>query len=430
VQSVARHVARACCLLLPGVCPYTLSEAEDVAEGVSLGRDWLFVKRSDTLHLPKQPRSHQTHSRRERAARCLLMQSPPGRDGNPARTTHATAGKRKHSMPPQVARSAHGGTDDDDDECSIVSPPTRKQCSSSLGSSSSGAADLPLGDDDDGSVVIVGVGREPITLPHARFDCFQHPLADDAQQHCSHCWCALCEVPVAQCNQWAEHCTTTAAAAATHRRSRRETAVQARLAAAPRPPPAASATSEVMQMNSDPRWGAMRFTTLSWLTNCGHDFEGVSATIAAVHDLEHAMASRVLSVLESLGDIVSIDGELYVRPGTELHLPPPQPPPQPPPPPQQRPLSRADIELLRRRARARPAGPPPHAPPAAPRLAPPPAPPPSAPPPPPAVRVAPPRPRPTPPPAPPRRARGGRGAAQHIQSREPQPEEEAGEEVD
>ena len=66
----------------------------------------------------------------------------------------------------------------------------------------------------------------------------------------------------------------------------------------------------------------------------GHDIEGVQATIVSCHEgISHSLADEVISVLESVGDIVRLDGELYVRPGTDPKVRPPIPMPPPPAPP-------------------------------------------------------------------------------------------------
>ena len=46
---------------------------------------------------------------------------------------------------------------------------------------------------------------------------------------------------------------------------------------------------------------------------------------SAVHEVEPARAQGVLAALEAFGDVVSLDGELHVRPGVPTSAPPPMP---------------------------------------------------------------------------------------------------------
>ena len=84
---------------------------------------------------------------------------------------------------------------------------------------------------------------------------------------------------------------------------------------------------------------------LSYMLHLGHDIEGVQATIVSCHEgISHSLADEVISVLESVGDIVRIDGELYVRPGTDPKVRPPIPMPPPPAPP---PSAAEQVAMLR-----------------------------------------------------------------------------------
>ena len=46
------------------------------------------------------------------------------------------------------------------------------------------------------------------------------------------------------------------------------------------------------------------------------------AAVAAVHDVSHDVAVRVLRALQALGEVVPLDDDLHLRPGTQLTQPP------------------------------------------------------------------------------------------------------------
>ena len=211
--------------------------------------------------------------------------------------------------------------------------------SASLGGASGGgavaAAAADDDDDDDDDVVCLGVGRAANAMPHARYDCTCYPLAEARgivaqQQHCEQCWCARCSVPARECAAWASHCMFTAEEDAAAAKATRLASLERRLQALPRPPPLASG-SEAMLTMQHPNWAATRFTALSWLANCGNDEEGVLATMVACHEIPESVAQRALRTLQAAGEVVTLDGELHVRPGTSLQPPPPPPPPPPMP---------------------------------------------------------------------------------------------------
>lgn len=194
---------------------------------------------------------------------------------------------------------------EDDDECCIVSPPKQAPITTpappppatgTVGSSA-GIGTGEAGEDDDEEVVFVGVGRAPNPLPHARHDCTEHPLSEDARRFCENCWCARCDVPVGQCSDWAAHCSTSAADASALRAEKKAADVKRHLASlGPRPPPLPP-HSEHAQLAADPRWPAMRFTSISYLLNMGHDLEGVQQALVACHEgITHDMADRVRNV--------------------------------------------------------------------------------------------------------------------------------------
>ena len=219
--------------------------------------------------------------------------------------------------------------DDDDDSCVIISPPPPSR-------------PLPLaaadgdGEDDDPDCVIISVGRTPSMLPHARYDCTEFVMGEagtDPLAHCPHCWCGICETPVASCTQWAAHARTTAAEARAHAAGRREAALQAKVAAVPRvAPPAGDGGSDAAHVAlRDLGWLQLRHTALQFLTNCGHDPEGLTSTLVAVDDVPLDTAQGVIAALHATNDVATLDGELHLRPGV---TPGPEPaPPGPPGPP-------------------------------------------------------------------------------------------------
>ena len=259
--------------------------------------------------------------------------------------------------PPPPPKAA----DDDDDDCVIISPPrpttttpvqqpaAASSAAASSAAAASAAANADADDDDDDEVTCIGVGKQSNPMPHARYDCYESTRwqdstawPSDAPNHCKHCWCALCEEPVSGCSDWKTHCATTPEQAREARAAKKKADVERRLASLPPRPPFPNPPNPLML---DPRWPAMRFTSLSYMLHLGHDIEGVQATIVSCHEgISHSLADEVISVLESVGDIVRIDGELYVRPGTDPKVRPPIPMPPPPAPP---PSAAEQVAMLR-----------------------------------------------------------------------------------
>jgi len=70
------------------------------------------------------------------------------------------------------------------------------------------AASLPQPDED---VEFVGAtGINALTdFPHAREHCLIHPFQVDPSLHCVNCFCYVCDKPVSECHEWAEHCHAT-----------------------------------------------------------------------------------------------------------------------------------------------------------------------------------------------------------------------------
>jgi hypothetical protein len=252
------------------------------------------------------------------------------------------ARKRKveHLQPDERVQPAR--RDDDDVVGGVMSsaPPTLDSRISSAADSTSGTSAAPSNhredegaisaaspnhEVEDDEVAFLGVGRTAMTLPHARYDCLEFPLAGDqrvdARRHCTHCWCGVCERPVSECDAWSAHCRTLPAQAEARRAAAREAAVRVRLSALPpRPPSAAGMPQADAELLADPRWGSLRYTCLSYISHCGRDVEGLMATLCAVHDVAPPIAARVMAVLEATGDLVTLDGQYHVRPGTSLQL--------------------------------------------------------------------------------------------------------------
>ena len=90
--------------------------------------------------------------------------------------------------------------DKEEDECREVSPPPRPPPTRTQG------------DDFGDGVVLVGIrgGLLMEDMPHARADCPLRPFATGAAKRtigkneaaCAHCWCYVCQHPVADCIQW------------------------------------------------------------------------------------------------------------------------------------------------------------------------------------------------------------------------------------
>jgi len=196
------------------------------------------------------------------------------------------------------------------------------------------------GSDDDECVFVKEDDARVLNLPHARFDCRKFVLsAGMERQHCDKCWCGVCQLPVRACVAWPDHSTMTRAAAAEAAAAAKQARLRAMLDAAPPPhvPPPGSAEAMLL---ADERWGAMRYTMLSYIANCTNGEDAVLAALAAVHDVDHAAALRLLRALQAIGEVLQLGDELHVRPGTTLTPAPPQPPPppqQPPQPPQLQP---------------------------------------------------------------------------------------------
>ena len=151
------------------------------------------------------------------------------------------------------------------------------------------------------------------------------------REHCALCWCGVCEMPVSQCASWPAHCTLTAAKAKADKAAKRAADVEARLATIPMPArlvPGAPGPGRIM---ADPLWKPMRYTLLNYVANCSKDEDSVLQSVCSVHDQPHDVAAQVLETLCADGEVIKLDGELHVRPGTDLSLPAHVPPPQPMP---------------------------------------------------------------------------------------------------
>mmetsp|Transcript_67386 Transcript_67386/g.150386 ORF Transcript_67386/g.150386 Transcript_67386/m.150386 type:complete len:333 (-) Transcript_67386:341-1339(-) len=186
-------------------------------------------------------------------------------------------------------------------------------------------------DDDDDEVIFVCAKREVTRFAHARYDCSEHSsFPAYPERHCDHCWCAICQVRVCDCDSWAQHCTTTARDAQALAEARRQGSLRSRLDAAPlQPPPALGSAAATLLL--DFAWLQLRHTALSWLTNCGSDADGFAATIVAVHEVSHETAQGVLAALQATNEVVEFDTKLHIHPTAVLGpVPPPPGPPGPP----------------------------------------------------------------------------------------------------
>ena len=198
---------------------------------------------------------------------------------------------------------------------------------SSSAASTSRAAD-PESDDE----VEFLQETKPAAQIHARYDCHLKPMRPGFErEHCELCWCGVCETPVSQCASWPAHCTLTAAKAKADKAAKRAADVEARLATIPMPArlvPGAPGPGRIM---ADPLWKPMRYTLLNYVANCSKDEDSVLQSVCSVHDQPHDVAAQVLETLCADGEVIKLDGELHVRPGTDLSLPAHVPPPQPMP---------------------------------------------------------------------------------------------------
>jgi hypothetical protein len=66
--------------------------------------------------------------------------------------------------------------------------------------------------DDD--VVMIGNGPEVSEFPHSRHDCLIHPIQNRTKtfkktKFCVNCYCFVCDVKVAECKHWNDHCMAT-----------------------------------------------------------------------------------------------------------------------------------------------------------------------------------------------------------------------------
>ena len=210
---------------------------------------------------------------------------------------------------------------------SKAAAPSSAASSSAASSSASRAAD-PESDDE----VEFLQETKPAAQIHARYDCHLKPMRPGFErEHCELCWCGVCETPVSQCGSWSAHCTLTAAKAKADKAAKRAADVEARLATIPMPArlvPGAPGPGRIM---ADPLWKPMRYTLLNYVANCSKDEDSVLQSVCSVHDQPHDVAAQVLETLCADGEVIKLDGELHVRPGTDLSLPAHVPPPQPMP---------------------------------------------------------------------------------------------------
>ena len=85
-----------------------------------------------------------------------------------------------------------------------VQPPKRQRVSGLVESGASSAMQ-----DDDECVVVGSTGENPnIDFAHTRWNCLKHPR-DKTDPHtcCDKCFCVICDIPAAQCDEWDKHCS-------------------------------------------------------------------------------------------------------------------------------------------------------------------------------------------------------------------------------
>ena len=209
--------------------------------------------------------------------------------------------------------------------------PSKAAASSSAASSSAASSSRAADPESDDEVEFLQETK-PAAQIHARYDCHLKPMRPGFErEHCELCWCGVCETPVSQCGSWSAHCTLTAAKAKADKAAKRAADVEARLATIPMPArlvPGAPGPGRIM---ADPLWKPMRYTLLNYVANCSKDEDSVLQSVCSVHDQPHDVAAQVLETLCADGEVIKLDGELHVRPGTDLSLPAHVPPPQPMP---------------------------------------------------------------------------------------------------
>ena len=209
--------------------------------------------------------------------------------------------------------------------------PAKAAAASSAASSSAASSSRAADPESDDEVEFLEETK-PAAQIHARYDCHLKPMRPGFErEHCERCWCGVCEMPVSQCGSWPAHCTLTAAKAKADKKAKRAADVEARLATIPMPArlvPGAPGPGRIM---ADPLWKPMRYTLLNYVANCSKDEDSVLQSVCSVHDQPHDVAAQVLETLCADGEVIKLDGELHVRPGTDLSLPAHVPPPQPMP---------------------------------------------------------------------------------------------------
>jgi hypothetical protein len=94
----------------------------------------------------------------------------------------------------------HSASSGDVDE---VQPPKKQRVSGEA------AASAAVEDEDDECVVVGSTGVNPnIDLPHTRWNCLKCPRQTaHIGTSCDKCFCVICDIPVAQCDEWAKHCS-------------------------------------------------------------------------------------------------------------------------------------------------------------------------------------------------------------------------------
>jgi histone deacetylase complex regulatory component SIN3 len=143
-------------------------------------------------------------------------QQPHQQQGQPQDRQHAassTVVDLTMSDDEDAAEDAAGAASDEDDkqqQPSIDSDGLEVYEPEQPAASAATTATITLGDDDDECVVVGRSSSAIEMLPHARADCVVHPFAAGTyRSFCTTCYCYVCDIPAADCANWAVHCEAT-----------------------------------------------------------------------------------------------------------------------------------------------------------------------------------------------------------------------------
>ena len=105
------------------------------------------------------------------------------------------------------AKAGHGAHDEDEDEVYALPPPVAMMVQTG-GDSGGGASAAAAGADDDEIEEMGHTGSNALAdFPHSRSNCVVHAFkAGHFAEHCTNCFCYVCDKPAADCGAWASHC--------------------------------------------------------------------------------------------------------------------------------------------------------------------------------------------------------------------------------